>query len=285
VSTYRAVDVLAGTTSGYATGMTWVPTSGLRALTWDSGVENEAEALEAVATALGLDVAAVSSSDAWAGEGVARLHGAGIAAFWIVDGVLTRVAEERGWSAVLRLSATAPGELAVALAEQLHEALIAARAGLEAGADVLLLADELAGTAGWLVSPDFALEALVPCYRRIATEWAGDGRVAVFHSDGDVRALLPSLAGAGFDGVHFGLLGAGQLAASVEAARSAGLCPVGGIEITSLVEAGSRHVGAHAAALVRGGRLLLADDGGMTSAEDVAAFGAALDAARAEAAD
>lgn len=262
----------------FAGAMTWVPPSALRALTFEVGVENEPESLEAIARAFALDLVFVSASDGWAREAVNRLSDARIAAGWTVDGVLTRVTEQRGWSSVLTDSVTRPGELAYALDESLHEALEDVREGIAAGATVLMCADELAGAAGWLVSPDFALDALMPCYRRIAEEWRGG--VSVFHSDGDIRALMPSLADAGFGGVHLSSPGHTSLSALVEAARSVRLCPLGGLEVRSLIAEGARTCGARAASLARSGALVIADDGGLDSAESVAAFGAALDVAR-----
>ena len=49
-------------------------------------------------------------------------------------------------------------------------------------------------TPGPLVSPDYALEALMPCYRRLAEEARKHGLLPTFHSDGDIRTLVPALA-------------------------------------------------------------------------------------------
>ena len=261
-----------------ATAMTWVPGHALRALTWESGFESEPESLEAVARAFSLDLVFVPAREAWAPEAVARLVDADIVAGWIVDGVLTRVAAERGWSEVLAESAARPGELAYAFDEALHECLDEARDGLASGARALLCADELAGAAGWLVSPDFALDALLPCYRRIAAEWVES--MAVFHSDGDIRALMPALAEAGFGGIHLSPGGTASVSALVEAARAVGLCPLGGIGTQAMFAEGARAQGTRVAELAQSGVLIAADDGGLSRGEEVAAFGAALSAAR-----
>ncbi len=276
----QALALLSGESEGVAAAMTWLPTPALRALTWSSGLEGEPEALEAVASAFGLDLAFVSSGVEWAAEGVARLRSADIAAGWIVPGPFGRVAESLGWSTALRMTTARPGELAYALDEALQSVLDGVRAGIDADAQVVLLADELAGAAGWLVPPDYALEALVPLYRRVAIESESAGLHCVFHSDGDVRALMPALRSCGFDGIHFGSPGAAGTAPAVAAARAAGLCPLGGIETVELTTEGARAAGEHARSLASGGALVLADDGGITTAEEAIAFGAALDAAR-----
>jgi hypothetical protein len=108
---------------------------------------------------------------------------------------------------------------------------------------VLVVADDLAGASGWLVSPDFALEALAPCYSQITRE---AGIPAIFHSDGDVRALYPALSAAGFAGVHVAIPGYVAIGQSILAAQAAGLVPVGGIEGAALLRDGATRAGARA---------------------------------------
>ncbi|HSK47573.1 MAG TPA: uroporphyrinogen decarboxylase family protein [Coriobacteriia bacterium] len=275
----RALELLTGESSGHAFAMTWAPPAALRALTWDSGVESEPEALATVASALSLDLAFVPASVDWAAEAAWRLAEDGIAVGWIVDGPFGRVAAQLGWEPALAMTASRPGELAARLDEALHESLEDARNGLSAGAEVLLVADELAGASGWLVSPDYALDALIPCYRRIVVEWQDRGPAA-FHSDGDVRAVMPALSSAGFAGIHLGLPGSAGLQALVAGAAASGLCAIGGIGVQELHEHGARHTGERAADLARLGRIIIADDGGMSAGEELAAFSAALDVAR-----
>jgi len=274
-----SLDLLGGAKDGVGFATTWIPAPALRALTWGSGIENEPEALGVVVATLGVDLAFVPGAEEWASEAVGRLTDEGVSAGWIVAGPLGRVADAQGWTSVLALSASEPGQLALALDQALHDALADVRAGLAAGAEVIMCADELAGAAGWLVSPDFALEALVPCYRRMVAEWVPRGP-AVFHSDGDIRALMPTLGAVGFDGIHFGTAGRAGLPALVDAVHSAGLCPLGGMPVQALRASGAHRVGRQAAELAARGRLILADDGGMSSAEEVTALAAAMDSAR-----
>jgi len=273
----RAVSVLRGVTDEHAYALTWVPSEALRVLTWQERDADAAQTLAAVALALHLDAVVVPAGVPWASAAVEHLLAADVAALWAVDGVLGRAAHRLGWTEALRLSAASPGTLASVIAEALHEALDEARAGVAAGASALLVADELASDAGWLVSPDFALEALVPCYRQLAA--AGDWPSA-FHSDGDVRALYPALAHAGFAAVHIAAGEPGQTAAAFRATRAAGLVPMGGIAARALFAEGARATGAGAAQFAAGGPAVICDDGGMTSAEELAAFSSALDAAR-----
>ena len=274
-----ALAKLAGEEVGFVSGITWLPAEALEALSAGTDAVGPAEALATLSLALGLDFAFVPAHEPWATEALERLRRADVASVWSVAGVLGRVGERVGWSDMLRMTVAEPGALAVYIGEVLHEALGEAREGVSERADVVLIADDLAGATGPLVSPDFALEALMPCYRSLVREAAGHEVPAIFHSDGDVRALLAGLARAGFSAVHLAGLSERPFAVSFAAAREAGLIVLGGIEAAALTS-GARRIGAPAGALARSGGLLVCDDGGITSADEVAALAGALEAAR-----
>jgi len=279
VSRNRAISVLRGGALETAYGLSWVPADALRVLTWQEAGADPAETLAAVAVAMQLDLVLVPASEPWAEDAVRLLRHADVAAAWAVSGVLGRIAARSNWGDVLRRSVSEPGALAFSLSEVLHDALVETRAGVAARADALVVADDLAGAAGWLIAPDFALEALVPCYRLIAGEVS---EPAVFHSDGDVRALYPALASAGFSAVHIAVQGQAAIERVVRAAREAGLVPVGGIESAALHAEGATTVGTRVRDLTVERAMVICDDGGMTSAEELAAYAAALAATRGE---
>ena len=270
----------AGEEAGLVAGVSWLPIETLEALVDGTTAATAPEALEALVRALELDFAFVPAHEPWAADAVVRLHDAGAAAVWAVSGVLGRVGHAVGWSEVLRLSASEPADLAISLAEVLHDALEEVREAPAARADAVLIADDLAGASGPLVAPDFALDALVPCYQSLASA-AHEAEVgALFHSDGDIRALMPALSRAGYSGLHLGGLGADSFAGAYGVARALGLVLLGGFEASTIVT-GARRAGAHAAGLALAGGLVLCDDGGLTTVEEIAAYASALEAARA----
>lgn len=273
----RTVAVLRGLTDGRAYGMTWVPESALVALAPSGEGAGFAEGLLAVATGMQLDAVVVPAGTTWAADAVALLGAHDIAAIWAVDGVLSRAARSLGWVEALAMSASRPEALAAACAGELDDAVEEIRVGIGHGASAALVADELASDSGWLVSPDFALEALVPCYRQLAG--VGDWPVA-FHSDGDVRALHQSLRHAGFSAVHVAAGGQASTALGFASARSHSMVPMGGIRAQALFSEGARSTGAAAARLAAGGPCFVCDDGGMSTVEEVAAYSSAVDAAR-----
>lgn len=279
MSGLAAVSVLRGEDAGLVTGMTWVPEQALRVAVRGAGASDAAHALAAVARGLELDIAFVDAGEEWSADAAGLLGEAGVASAWAVSGVLGRASEERGWAGVLSDSATRPGELAFLFDEVLHGALEDVRRGAAAGAPVAVVADDLGSASGWLVSPDFAHEALVPCYHALAAEAKRHGMAVVFHSDGDVRALYPALARAGFDAAHIGSTGHASFEAVFAAARSAGLVALGGIAGATVL-AGARSAGEAAGEVALGGGLIVCDDGGIVVAEELAAFSSALAAAR-----
>ena len=270
---------LAGEDAGFVCGVTWLPAEALDVLADGTDAILPADALVVLARALELDFAFVPAHEPWAAEAVERLREADVASIWAVAGVLGRVGELVGWADMLRMTVSEPGALAVYIGEVLHDALDDVRAGLASRADAVLVADDLAGATGPLVSPDFALDALMPCYRSLVREVQGRETPAIFHSDGDIRTLLGALARAGFSAVHLAGLAEQPFAVSFVAARDAGLVVLGGIEAAALTT-GAQRLGSHAGALARSGGLLVCDDGGITSAEEVAALASAIGAAR-----
>jgi len=265
--------------SGLTTALTWVPEPALYEFARFTGTEasSAASALVATARALDADIVWVPARASWALEAIELLTADGRRPAWAVDGVLSRVADERGWGATIRRSASAPEGLVSALDRALHDVLDATRAGEQAGCDLLVVADDLAGPAGWLVSPDFALDLLVPSYRVAAHSWRGD---AVFHSDGDVRALMPALAAGGFAAVHLASIHADDISAAVFSAWSTGLAVFGGIPATALDDDTATEVAASAANLATMGTMVVADDGGITVAPQLERLQRALAAVR-----
>ncbi len=247
-----------------AAALSWVPGEVLSA--WVPGA-TPPDALATIAQDARLDLCFVDSSTVWAGRAVETLGSRDVTAAWAVSGVLGRIAERLGWVEALRLTAAEPGSVAFEIDRALHEALVDVRAGLAAGAEAFVIADDLAGAAGWLVAPDFALEVLVPGYRRLTAE-AGDAEV-IFHSDGDVRALFPALAVSGFSAVHLGG-GAARLDAAVAAADAADLRLLGGVPAAGAESQASaivRDVVGHALH----GSLVICDDGAIQTAEELRA--------------
>jgi len=216
-------------------------------------------------------------------EYAAELRVADVATFHVLDGPLWSLIKARGVMEGLRCTLTDPEGFGAELdrdVARLRDAL--AEAG-RLGARALVIAEDLAGSEGPLVAPDFAIAELMPRYAPLVLHARELGMPTVLHSDGDIRPLLPAIARAGFVGVHAGGgLRVDRFVRLVHAAREEGLSVLGGLltgELTSATRAEA--LGGALGRLARGGGLILADDGGITTVAQLERLKIALDVARA----
>ncbi|MDO8880890.1 MAG: uroporphyrinogen decarboxylase family protein [Coriobacteriia bacterium] len=224
----------------------------------------------------------VPAGELWAETAAAGLADAAVAPMWTLSGPLWPVIEARGPLEGLRETLTRPEQIGSELDPRLDTLVAEVARGAEAGARAIVLAEDLAGTDGPLVAPDFAIAELLPRYARIVDTARALGLPAIFHSDGDIRPLLPAIARAGFVAVHAGGgLGVPAFDRLFWAAREAGLAVIGGLLTGELGNpARAEALGSMIGVLARAGGLFVADDGGMTSEREVAGLVTALAAAR-----
>lgn len=261
-------------------GLTFVPLPALAPVTRE-GLEPQGILLRACRE-LDCAFAFVPAGAPWADAALGTLREAEIAAFWVLDGPLWPILERRGIAQGLRDTLLSPDEIAAELDESLLGIEAVLRRGLELGAKAVVLAEDLAGSAGPLVAPDFAIGTLLPRYKRLV-EVAGEaGVTAILHSDGDVRPMLGAIRRAGFAAIH---AGGGLTFEAFDrlfwAARAEELVVIGGLQTTELVSLATAEVlGSRLGLLARAGGLLAADDGGITTPAEVVALVRALEAAR-----
>ncbi|MBT6556483.1 MAG: hypothetical protein HON50_12890 [Candidatus Marinimicrobia bacterium] len=88
--------------------------------------------------------------------------------------------------------------------KQYYEKLIEANLALalmsvEAGADGILIADDLAFNTGTFVDPDYLRSDYFPILKDMVTEIKKQGLPVFFHSDGDLKNIIPDLIDCGID--------------------------------------------------------------------------------------
>lgn len=273
-------DVLAGGTGErIVTALTFAPPEALAALSHTVGAGH---ALADAALALEVDVAFVPSWAPWAPAAVRLLLESDIAPAWVVRGPLWPALEQTRVEVGLRMTARDPEALVPALDAQVERSRSGVLAGMRLGARVIVAAEDLAGTSGLLVAPDFALAEVVPRLETVVSAAVDGGLAAILHSDGDIRVLLRALARAGFSAVHAGGgLERDGFERQFWAARRVGLAVLGGIATADLATP-TRAVfaGTSASVLARGGGLIIADDGGIHTPGQMAVLGTAFSAAR-----
>ena len=92
-----------------------------------------------------------------------------------------------------------PGFVAALLEARTEWCLAVFREAVRLGAEVLVLGDDAAHNDGPMISPRLWRDMILPCHRRIVEETKAP---VIWHSDGNVQALLPMAIEAGFAGVH-----------------------------------------------------------------------------------
>jgi len=91
--------------------------------------------------------------------------------------------------------------------KQYYEKLIDANLSLalmsaEAGADAILIADDLAFNTGTFVDPNYLRSDYFPILKDMVTEIKKRDLPVFFHSDGDVRTVIPDLIDCGIDALQ-----------------------------------------------------------------------------------
>ncbi|MRS13108.1 MAG: hypothetical protein EG823_08595 [Actinobacteria bacterium] len=261
----------------FAFGLTFVPPAA-----YAHEDEEPAAALARVCGELGAAFAFVPSDEAWTSDAVSDLEAIGVGAFLTVSGPFWPVIEARGLAQGLRETLTRPDETRHALEDGLGDVLTQLERGMGADTRAVVLAEDLAGSAGPLVAPDFAITQLLPLYAEITALLGTLGLPAVFHSDGDIRLMLPAIRRAGFAGVHCGGgLDFDGFERLFWAAREADLAVLGGLLTAELVNATrAEALGSRLGVLAKAGGLFVTDDGGITTAQEMTHLAMALAAAR-----
>lgn len=275
----RVLDALSGG-QGPALGATFLPQDALIAMRWGG---RKAPVLVATACEkMLLDFVFVPSWEPWADEAADRIASCGTAALWVVPGPFALLAGEDGWTATIKRSAAEPEALRRSLEAQLDSIVEAVRRGARLGVTAIVVAEDLGGEDGLLVSPDFAFDEIMPLLGRVAQTAAEEGLLSVWHSDGDIRALLRSAKKNGFIAVHPGGLSADAFERLYGDARALNLSVIGGVSGEALRSGGpaSIRAGVSAGLLSRAGGLLVSDDGSISTSEEVAALMMAISSAR-----
>lgn len=129
-------------------------------------------------------------------DGPELAHAAGLAAGAVVSGPWQRWTAETGWETALRQLGGGGPATRGAMEQAAEQARREAGAALDSGADMILLADDLAHAGGPFFDPRQFEEYLLPFYLSLCQ---GFRDVPVgFHADGNVGRLLPFLGRAGF---------------------------------------------------------------------------------------
>jgi uroporphyrinogen decarboxylase len=149
-----------------------------------------------------------------------------------IGGPVSMLDEMFGMEDYLVYCLTNPAQIRT-IGEKVMEFEVAkARLFIDAGAEAILIADDIAFNSGTLLPPATMRELAYPLYREAIAEIKRYREVpVVFHSDGDLRLCLPELAACGIDGLHSLQPSAGMDIAAVKREYGERLCLFGNIDL------------------------------------------------------
>lgn len=183
-----------------------------------------------------------------------------------VDGPWTRLCARMSWKEALIASEQPDFEEVLAQ----FETDIIAELSIFDKDEYVVIADEICSGAGWLLDPDVIKQVLISFYKRVL---ASIETPIGFHSDGNISELFADLSDAGFSFVHLASINYVELPAIVHNAQYNALTPYGGISSQTLEEGPlSSEIRTMLGELVSNEGLIVCDDAGMTTGQQLDAF-------------
>ena len=116
--------------------------------------------------------------------------------------LLTRATIEFGWEPFLMAAALEPERFG-RLLDRFAQASLAVITGWAhtPGTELIVIHDDIAGTRGLILSPDWCRQYLFPWYRRLFEVVHAAGRKVLYMSDGNYLAVLEDILACGPDGL------------------------------------------------------------------------------------
>lgn len=170
-------------------------------------------------------------------DDIRHIAGAGLFVFWVVNGAFQTAMTQGDMMAFLMKTAAAPNAIAAALERISGKVTDVMAKGVAAGAHGIILADDIAYRQSTYVSPSFVERHLLPLWRRQVAFAKDLGVPVFFHSDGNLKAILPFIAAAGFDGLQCVESSAGMDLGDIKKGYGGHLCLMGSIDPGLLCEA------------------------------------------------
>ncbi len=158
----------------------------------------------AVVEQLDLDIASVAFSAGWGAlDALVRWSTEGERfVFALVDGPFSAAARARGFNMLMHYVGGAPEAARDLFRRGADETRVVAQAARDAGADGVILGEDIAYGKGTYVAPGALRELYFPVLTALARDVRGFGLAVFFHSDGNLNAVLDDLVDAGLDGIQ-----------------------------------------------------------------------------------
>lgn len=168
---------------------------------------------QAVVKQLDLDIASVSLSAGWGAssqpdedralEALVRWRGESDRfVFALIDGPFSAAVKARGFDMLMRYVHSAAQFAREDFQRGAAETRVMAQAVRDAGADGVILGEDMAYNKSTFFSPAQLRELYFPELRQVVRDLHALGLVVFFHSDGNLNAILDDLAGSELDGIQ-----------------------------------------------------------------------------------
>lgn len=122
--------------------------------------------------------------------------------FGCLQGPVTFLLERLGWHPFSRLLIKQPLEARTLMTEFMLESVQQALAALDRGCEGIVIFDDLAGDKGLLINPHVLQSLYFPLIEQALEQLNCKDIPVLFHSDGNILRLVPSLKAAGFWGIQ-----------------------------------------------------------------------------------
>lgn len=156
--------------------------------------------------------------------------------FGLVQGPLNSILDQVGWANLSRLIVKSPEKTEKLIDELVSNSLPQIDTALDCGCDGIIIADDLAGNQGLLVSPAFLEKHYFPPIATFLTELNCKDVPFLFHSDGNVSSIVPRLLQTGFWGIQSLQPSVDLRAASFPEELLSDWCFWGNVEFEYLIE-------------------------------------------------
>ncbi|MDW7673246.1 MAG: uroporphyrinogen decarboxylase family protein [Bacillota bacterium] len=110
---------------------------------------------------------------------------------------------------------------------------------IKAGADGIIIGDDVAFNQGTYFAPDIMREILFPHTREMVRQIKAAGVPVFFHADGNINQILPDIVEMGFDGVHSLQPTAGMNIKAIKEKYGHQLCLMGNMDLDVLIPLGT----------------------------------------------
>ncbi len=162
---------------------------------------------------LDADIAAVAFSEGWGAltqpdedraiDSLARWRAESDRfVFAVIDGPFSAATKAAGFDALMKYVHSVPDVARDYFRRGAEETRVIAQAVRDAGADGVVLGEDLAYNRSTFFSPTQLREGYFPALAQLVGDVHALGLVAFFHSDGNLNSILPDLAASGVDGVQ-----------------------------------------------------------------------------------